>query len=121
MTQPLFRGAATALVTPLRDGKVDVDALRRLVEQQLEKLAQYCDKLVLMQKGKVVAVDTPEKIFAREDLEEIGMEPPVFVKICKMCGLTNPDGTYPVTLEATVRLFEQQERQMYSGSQSSQY
>ena len=36
MTQPLFRGAATALVTPLRDGKVDVDALRRLVEQQLE-------------------------------------------------------------------------------------
>ena len=36
MTQPLFRGAATALVTPLRDGKVDADALRRLVEQQLE-------------------------------------------------------------------------------------
>ena len=36
MTQPLFRGAATALVTPLRDGKVDVDALRRLVEHQLE-------------------------------------------------------------------------------------
>ena len=36
MIQPLFRGAATALVTPLRNGKVDVDALRRLVEQQLE-------------------------------------------------------------------------------------
>ena len=83
-----------------------------MVEQKLEKMAKYCDKLVLMQKGKVVAFDTPEKIFAREDLEEIGMEPPVFVKICKMCGLTNPDGTYPVTLEATVRLFEQQERQM---------
>lgn len=83
-----------------------------MVEQKLEKMAKYCDKLVLMQKGKVVAFDMPEKIFAREDLEEIGMEPPVFVKICKMCGLTNPDGTYPVTLEATVRLFEQQERQM---------
>ena len=56
-----------------------------MVEQKLEKMAKYCDKLVLMQKGKMVAFDIPEKIFAREDLEEIGMEPPVFVKIslCK--------------------------------------
>ena len=30
--EPLFRGSAVALVTPLRDGKVDVEALRRLVE-----------------------------------------------------------------------------------------
>ena len=36
MTQPLFRGAAAALVTPFREGKVDVEALRRLVDFQLE-------------------------------------------------------------------------------------
>ena len=36
MTQPLFCGAAAALVTPFREGKVDVEALRRLVDFQLE-------------------------------------------------------------------------------------
>ena len=36
MNQPLFRGSAVAIVTPLRNGQVDVDALRRLVEMQLE-------------------------------------------------------------------------------------
>ena len=36
MNQPLFRGAAVALVTPFDGGKVDVDALHRLVEMQIE-------------------------------------------------------------------------------------
>lgn len=33
---PLFRGAAVALITPFKDGKVDFDALRNLVEMQIE-------------------------------------------------------------------------------------
>ena len=36
MNQPLFRGSATALITPFANGRVDVSALRRLIEQQLE-------------------------------------------------------------------------------------
>jgi 4-hydroxy-tetrahydrodipicolinate synthase len=32
----MFRGAFTALVTPFRDGRVDDDALSRLVEEQIE-------------------------------------------------------------------------------------
>ena len=36
MNQPLFRGSATALITPFENGKVDLPALRRLVEMQLE-------------------------------------------------------------------------------------
>jgi 4-hydroxy-tetrahydrodipicolinate synthase len=32
----MFRGAYTALVTPFRDGRVDDDALSRLVEEQIE-------------------------------------------------------------------------------------
>lgn len=36
MNQPLFRGSATALVTPFENGRVDYAALRRLVEMQLE-------------------------------------------------------------------------------------
>lgn len=79
-----------------------------MIEQKLEKMAKYCDRLILMHDGKVVDFDTPEKIFAREDLYELGVEPPAFVRISKMYGLSNPDGTFPTTLEATARLFEQQ-------------
>ena len=81
-----------------------------MIEQKLEKMAKYCDRLILMQDGKVVDFDTPEKIFAREDLYDMGVEPPAFVRISKLCGLSNPDGTWPTTLEATAELFEQQEK-----------
>jgi len=36
MNNPLFRGSATALITPFENGKVDLSALRRLVEMQIE-------------------------------------------------------------------------------------
>ena len=35
MAHPLFRGSITALITPFRDGAVDEDAFRRLVERQI--------------------------------------------------------------------------------------
>ncbi len=35
MPEPLFRGAIPALVTPFRDGALDEDAFRRLVERQI--------------------------------------------------------------------------------------
>lgn len=79
-----------------------------MVEQKLEKMAKYCDRLILMHDGKVVDFDTPEKIFAREDLEQMGIQPPAFVRISKQMGLANADGTYPVTLDSTIALFEQQ-------------
>lgn len=79
-----------------------------MVEQKLEKMARYCDRLILMHDGKVVDFDTPEKIFARDDLSEMGIQPPAFVRISKQMGLMNADGTYPVTLEATAGLLAQQ-------------
>ena len=36
MATPLFQGVITALVTPFRDGAIDVPALRALVERQVE-------------------------------------------------------------------------------------
>jgi len=35
MTAPLFKGVITALITPLRDGKVDEDAFVQLLERQI--------------------------------------------------------------------------------------
>lgn len=36
MKQTIFKGAATALITPMKNGEVDFDALRRLVDFQIE-------------------------------------------------------------------------------------
>ena len=36
MTAPLFKGVITALITPLRDGKVDEAAFTRLLERQID-------------------------------------------------------------------------------------
>ncbi|MCA5010776.1 ATP-binding cassette domain-containing protein, partial [Clostridioides difficile] len=49
-----------------------------MVEQKMEKLASYCDKILLLHKGKQIAYDTPERIFSRNDLEELGVKPPVY-------------------------------------------
>ena len=41
MKTPLFQGAATALITPMKkDGSVDVQALEKLIEYQLENGVQ---------------------------------------------------------------------------------
>lgn len=77
-----------------------------MIEQKPEKMADYCDRLILMHEGKIVAFDTPEKIFSREDLEDMGVQVPVFTEICRNMGWTQPDGTYPVTLPATLRVFD---------------
>ncbi len=77
-----------------------------MIEQKLEKMAAYCDRLILMSEGKVVDFDTPEKIFSREDLADYGVLAPAFTRVAQTYGLKNPDGTYPATLEATKKLFQ---------------
>ena len=36
MKKSIFKGAATAIITPMKNGEVDFDALRRLVDFQIE-------------------------------------------------------------------------------------
>lgn len=70
-----------------------------MIEQKMEKLAAYCDKILLLHEGKQVAFDTPEQIFSREDLDTLGICPPYPARYCKEQGICLEDGTYPVTAE----------------------
>ena len=70
-----------------------------MIEQKMEKLASYCDKILLLHEGKQIAFDTPEKIFARPDLAELGICPPYVTRYCIEQHLLRPDGTYPVVVE----------------------
>ena len=70
-----------------------------LIEQKIEKMAAYCDQILLLHKGKQIAFDTPQKVFSLKNLEEYGILAPAFTRICKAEQVTLPDGTYPVTVE----------------------
>ncbi len=69
-----------------------------MIEQKPEKLAAYCDRLLLMQDGKLLATGTPEEIFSRDDLAERHVEPPVYTSVARKYGLKLANGCYPVTL-----------------------
>ena len=70
-----------------------------MIEQKIEKLAAYCDRILLLHKGKQIAFDTPQKVFSKPDLNNYGIQAPAFTRICKAEGVTLADGTYPVTVE----------------------
>ena len=70
-----------------------------MIEQKMEKLAAYCDKILLLHEGKQVAFDTPKQIFSRKDLDTLGICPPYPARYCKEQGICLEDGTYPVTVE----------------------
>ncbi|OLS40596.1 energy-coupling factor ABC transporter ATP-binding protein [Bacillus sp. MRMR6] len=70
-----------------------------MAEHKMEKVAEHCNRVLLLDEGKVIDFDTPEKIFSKEDLETHGVVPPVFTRVCKALGIKKA-GTdyYPVTL-----------------------
>ncbi len=73
-----------------------------MVEQKMEKLAAYCDKILLLHRGSQVAYDVPERIFSRDDLKELGVEPPVYTQVSKALSVYRKEGDdllYPVTLK----------------------
>ncbi len=71
-----------------------------LVEHNMEKIAQYSNRVVLMDQGRLIDIDTPTRIFSRDDLDQYGIEAPVYTQIGRQLGYTmNTDGSLPVTLE----------------------
>ncbi|MDN4607987.1 ABC transporter ATP-binding protein [Sporosarcina highlanderae] len=71
-----------------------------MVEQKLEKLAAYADRILLLHEGKLVQYGTPSEVFLREDLGRFGVEPPMYVKVARALGLRNEKtGLYPIRLE----------------------
>jgi len=77
-----------------------------MVDHNMEKIAEYCDKVILLNDGKLIDFNTPEEIFSRNDLKEYGVDEPVFTKIAKALFLkTKETNLYPVTLERFEALY----------------
>jgi energy-coupling factor transport system ATP-binding protein len=76
-----------------------------MVEHKIEKIARYCNRIMLLSHGEIIDFDIPEKIFSRTDLEEYGVLAPVFTRACKGLGIKNKESQlYPVTLEGAYEL-----------------
>lgn len=70
-----------------------------MAEQKSDKIAEYADKVLLLDNGKIIDFDTPERIFSRDDLMEHGIELPAITRVAKRIGLKNKvTGLYPVHL-----------------------
>ena len=71
-----------------------------MVEQKIEKIAAYVDRVFVLHEGKLVQSDTPEKVFSQEDLYTYGIEPPVYTTAAKILGIARDSGGHlPVVLE----------------------
>ena len=71
-----------------------------MIEQKMEKLASYCDRILLLHEGKQIAFDTPEKIFSRSDLAGSWYLSSSMRRVtAKNRTFCSPDGTYPVTVD----------------------
>ena len=70
-----------------------------MIEHKMEKTAAYSDRVLFLDNGEMVAFDTPQAIFSRDDLLDHGIQAPAFARIGKGLGLTCPSTQYyPVTL-----------------------
>ncbi len=69
-----------------------------MVEQKMEKLADYCDRIMLLDHGTLIDFDTPRKIFSRTDLAEHGICPPVVTQLFQRWDIFMEEKLYPVTI-----------------------
>lgn len=76
-----------------------------MVEHNMEKIAAYSDRIALLDNGELIAIDTPKRIFACDDLNKYGIEYPVYTQICRKLGLKDREGYYPVKLVEAKELF----------------
>ncbi|SMO77499.1 energy-coupling factor ABC transporter ATP-binding protein [Melghirimyces algeriensis] len=78
-----------------------------VVEHKLEKIAQYADKVLLLDGGRRVDFEIPSKVFSRGDLEKHGVTAPVYTRVCRAldCRMKDSD-VYPVTLDAACEVLK---------------
>ncbi len=81
-----------------------------MIEQKMEKLADYCDRILLMQEGRLIDFDTPDKIFSRDDLSQYGIEPPYSVTLAKALGLHMENGCYPLNAKSLLSILTEDKR-----------
>ena len=61
-----------------------------IVEHRLDLVAKICDRLIVMDKGKIAMSGTPREVLSTEDVSVYGVTEPVIVKLAKMLVMKDP-------------------------------
>jgi energy-coupling factor transport system ATP-binding protein len=70
-----------------------------MAEHKVERLAAWADRVLALADGRVLAYDTPQTVFARDDLRTHGIAAPAVVEVARELGIRTADGAIPVTVE----------------------
>lgn len=79
-----------------------------MVDHDMERVARCADKVMVLEAGKVIAIDTPKNIFGNSDIVSHNIGVPDYVTICqelKKKGYT--DREIEVTEEPTIKLVKE--------------
>lgn len=86
-----------------------------LVEHELELMAQYVDRFVIMDKGEIILDGTPEEVFSHRDVfDRIGMFIPSVTEVSSIVDKKFEkwgNYTYPITLDEMIELIEKRKAQ----------
>jgi len=70
-----------------------------MAEHKMEKIAEYADKVLLIDNGKLIDFNTPDHVFSRSDLNDYGVTAPTLTRVAKKLGIKNKEtGLYPVRM-----------------------
>lgn len=71
-----------------------------LAEHNMEKIARYCNRVMLLDGGKIIDFASPASVFSRADLTRYGVVPPVYTRVCRELNAKREGSPhFPVTLE----------------------
>src|SRR5699024_10506516 len=71
-----------------------------MAEHNMEHIAKFADKVLLLHEGKRIDFDTPENIFSRDDLSHYGVAHPVVTSVARQLGIKHKATVrYPILIE----------------------
>ena len=73
-----------------------------MIEQKIDKIAKYSDKILLLDDGKMVTYGTPSEVFAESEAH--GVIPPAPLRLSRALNIADENNSYPATEEAAVRI-----------------
>lgn len=79
-----------------------------MADHDMERVARCADRVIVLDRGEIVAQGSPNEVFSQPDLREHGVEPPDFLKIAlalKEAGVKVD--RLPVTEEPTIELVKE--------------
>ncbi len=81
-----------------------------MAEHEVEVMAAYADRVILMHEGKIILNGTPQEVFSNVGLiEELGLRTPQVTEYAYRLekeGIMQFDGKYPVTIDQAHTVFE---------------